>query len=72
MFEDLNIPIEYVPQALTALKKHSQAEMFGSSKLNKENLISKIDGEKCNEMFDLFQVPIKLDMTLEELSKVVK
>ena len=71
LFQKLDIPTEFVSEAKTAFKKHSQNELFGSSSLNKENLISSEELMKINQLFDLFRIPINVDTTIEEFSAIV-
>merc|ERR1719270_2228807 len=36
LFEKLDFPMDYVPETLTALTKHSQNNIFGTSDMNKK------------------------------------
>ena len=69
LFQDLNIPLEYVSLAMTALNKHSQNEIFGGSLMNNAKLISETDQGKADQMFEKFHVPVKFNMNVEELNK---
>ena len=71
LFQDLNIPLEYVSLAMTALNKHSQNEIFGGSNMNNAKLISETDQGKADQMFEKFNVPVKFNMNVEELNKVL-
>ena len=66
LFQSLDIPQEFVPLALTALKKHSQNECFGGSNLNKDELISKNDGGKIDAIFKQLEIPFSLEMPIEK------
>ena len=71
IFQKLDIPIEFVSEAKAAFKKHSQKEIFGSPALNKENLISSEELLKINQLFELFQIPINVDMDIDRFSAIV-
>ena len=71
MFKKLDIPTEFVSNAKAAFDKHSQNELFGSSSLNKENLISLEEMVKINQLFELFQIPINVDISIEKFSTTV-
>lgn len=71
LFEKLNISTKYVPEAITALETHSQNNMFGSSALSSEDLITSEDWARADGIFQELEIPIKISMTMEDLSKLV-
>ena len=71
LFKELNISLDNVKVALEAFKIHSQNEMFGSARLNKATLIKEGDYQKIDDLFDEFQIPIKLNTTLAQLSDLI-
>ena len=72
LFHTLDVPIEFVPKALTALSKHSQNKFFGGSELNKEELISTQDWMKADAIFQNLNVPVRISMTADELFVALK
>ena len=72
LFDNLDIPVEFVPKALTALNKHSQNKYFGGSELNKEELISETDWQKADDIFEELKVPIRIGMSVNELVEALK
>ena len=71
IFQKLDIPAEFVYEAKTAFKKHSQKEIFGSSALNKDNLISSEEWSKINQLFELFCIPINVDTHIKQFAAIV-
>lgn len=71
LFDKLNIPEKYVLKALTALQQHSQNNVLGSSDMNSEDLLTKEDWKRADEIFQELEIPINNSMTVEELSKLV-
>ena len=67
LFKKLDLPLEYVTEALTALNKHSQGNVFGSSDENKETLIE--DWEVVDNIFKQLNVPFRVNMSIEEMTK---
>ena len=70
LFEKLDFPADYVPETLTALTKHSQNNIFGTSDMNKNELISQEDWIKADNVFQELDVPIKVNMKMDEFSKI--
>ena len=61
LFEALNIPLEFVPEALKALDTHSQKNMFDkkiTEDWNEELLWNEVD-----EIFNELDIPIKISMS---------
>ena len=71
IFQKLDIPTEFVSKAKTAFEKDSQNDLLGSSSLNKEKLVSSEEFMKINQLFELFQIPINVDTTIENFSAIV-
>ena len=69
LFKKLDLPLEYVSEALTALNKHSQGNIFGSSDKNKENLIE--DWEGVDTIFKQLDVPFRVNMSIDEMTKIM-
>ena len=68
LFEKLDFPSDYVPETLTALTKHSQNNIFGTSEMNKKELISEEDWKKADVVFEELNVPIKVGMKIDQFS----
>ena len=69
MFEALNIPLEFVPEALKALDTHSQKNMFDKKIIedwNEELLWNEVD-----EIFNELDIPIKISMSVNDLSEII-
>ena len=69
MFEALNIPLEFVPEALKALDTHSQKNMFDkkiTEDWNEELLWNEVD-----EIFNELDIPIKISMSVNDLSEII-
>ncbi len=71
LFDKLGIDASLVPQAITALNKHSQNNLFGSNNDNPDDLITKTDWEIADEIFKDLRVPLSTSMTNEELFQLV-
>ena len=69
LFKRLDLPLEYVTEALTALNKHSQGNVFGSSDENKETLIE--DWEGVDTIFKQLDVPFKVNMNIDDMTKIM-
>lgn len=54
----------------TALTKHSQNNIFGTSDMNKKELISEQDWKKADLVFEELEVPIKVGMKIDQFSKL--
>ena len=54
----------------TALTKHSQNNIFGTSDMNKKELISEQDWKKADLVFEELKVPIKVGMKIDQFSKL--
>ena len=53
-----------------ALTKHSQNNIFGTSDMNKKELISEQDWKKADLVFEELEVPIKVGMKIDQFSKL--
>ena len=69
LFQDLDVPTEFVPLALTALNKNSQNDLFES--MSSDGLISEQDWIKVDQVFQTFEIPMRVDMTLDQLISLV-
>ena len=67
LFKSLDISTEHVEQALTALTKHSQDNIFGSSDLNRPDLMSQQDWACADKVFEILKLPLSSRMTLDDL-----
>ena len=54
----------------TALTKHSQNNIFGTSDMNKKELISEQDWKKADLVFEELEVPIKVVMKIDQFSRL--
>ena len=54
----------------TALTKHSQNNIFGTSDMNKKELISEQGWKKADLVFEELEVPIKVGMKIDQFSKL--
>ena len=69
LFKKLDLPLEYVTEALTALDKHSQGNVFGSCDENKETLIE--DWEGVDTIFKQLDVPFRVNMNIDDMTKIM-
>ena len=69
LFKKLDLPLEYVTEALTALNKHSQGNVFGSSDENIETLIE--DWEGVDTIFKQLDVPFRVNMNIDDMTKIM-
>ena len=68
MFQALNIPLDFIPVALSAFEKHSQNLW---SITNDHIELSNDEIARINAIYAKFCVPINQDMSLEDLLKVL-
>ena len=54
----------------TALTKHSQNNIFGTSDMNKKELISEQDWGKADLVFEELEVPIKVGIKIDQFSRL--
>ena len=72
LFEALDIPTKFVPDALTAFEKNSQNNLFQlTSQYCKGDLFSVEDWMKVDKIFETFQLPLKTDTSISEFSLLV-
>ena len=69
MFEALNIPLEFVPEALKALDTHSQKNMF--DKNFSEDWTEELLWKEVDEIFNELDIPIKISMSVNDLSEII-
>ena len=69
LFEALNIPLEFVPEALKALDTHSQKNMF-DKKIN-EDWNEELLWNEVDEIFNELDIPIKISMSVNDLSEII-
>ena len=69
LFEALNIPLEFVPEALKALDTHSQKNMF-DKKIN-EDWNEELLWNEVDEIFNELDIPIKMSMSVNDLSEII-
>ena len=67
LFEALNIPLEFVPVALQALDTHSQKKMFDKA-ITK---IESVDWKEVDGIFEELDIPIKISMSVNDLSEII-
>ena len=74
MYKKLDIPTELVDKAMEALKVHSQRGVFTSNVLVKsknKTIFSESDWESCDSVFEELKLPIKKDMSIDDLRDLV-
>ena len=69
LFGKLDISLDYVNDAITALDKDSQGNVFGTAGKNKTDIIK--DWKIVDDIFNLLDLPMNSDMTIEEMSSVL-
>ena len=69
LFEALNIPLEFVPEALKALDTHSQKNMF--DKKITEDWTEEWLWNEVDEIFNELDIPIKISMSVNDLSEII-
>ena len=70
LFEALNIPLEFVPKAIKALEVHSQKKMFDKAITDVE-VITDEDWNDVDDILKEIDIPIKISMTVAELSELI-
>ena len=70
LFEALNIPLEFVPQALKALDTHSQKNMF-DKKITEDYWTEEWLWNEVDEIFNELDIPIKISMSVNDLSEII-
>ncbi len=68
LFSKLDVPEAFVNQAITALNKHSQNNIFGPNVNNEDVMFPKGTGwDLAESIFKELDVPLSVAMSLEEL-----
>ena len=70
LFEALNIPLEFVPEALKALDTHSQKNMF-DKKITEDYWTEEWLWNEVDEIFNELDIPIKISMSVNDLSEII-
>ena len=72
LFQNLNISTDFVPKALTAFQNHSQRNVSGyAGSSNREELISSQEWTRVDQLFELFELPLTLNMDIEQFSLII-
>ena len=71
LFKALDIEKEFVPRALTALKKDSQGHFFGSTNGKKNDVLTEKNWDNISKIFQLLNIPISTSMTLNDFRKAL-
>ena len=71
LFKALDIEREFVPRALTALKKDSQGHFFGSTNGKKNDVLTEKNWDNISKIFQLLNIPISTSMTLNDFRKAL-
>ena len=66
MFQALNIPLSFVPGAIKTLDTHSQKKMFDKN-IKEVETITKEELKVADEIFKELDIPIKVEMTVQDL-----
>ena len=70
LFEALNIPLEFVPEAIKALEVHSQKKMFDKA-ITDVQVITDEDWNDVDDFLKEIDIPMKISMTVAELSELI-
>ena len=70
LFEVLNIPLEFVPEALKAMDTHSQKNMF-DKKITEDYWTEEWLWNEVDEIFNELDIPIKISMSVNDLSEII-
>jgi hypothetical protein len=62
--------LEFVPEALKALDTHSQKKMF-DKKITEIESVGKEDWKEADEIFNDLDIPIKISMSVNDLSEII-
>ena len=65
-----DISLEFVPEALKALDTHSQKKMFDKAITAIES-VEKEDWKEADIIFDELDIPIKISMSVNDLSEII-
>ena len=69
LFQALDIPLEFVSEAIKALEKHSQNSIFDNAK--NVQLVGNEEWKITDEIFKELDLPIRTSMTVQEISNLV-
>ena len=75
MYKKLEIPTELVPKAMEALKVHSQRGVFTNNVMVKTKgttIFSESDWELCDPLFEELGLPIRKDMSIQEIRDLIR
>ena len=62
--------MEFVPEALKALDTHSQKKMFDKAITEIES-VEEEDWKEADVIFDELDIPIKISMSVSDLSEII-
>ena len=62
--------MEFVPEALKALDTHSQKKMFDKA-ITKIESVEEEDWKEADVIFDELDIPIKISMSVSDLSEII-
>ena len=62
--------MEFVPEALKALDTHSQKNMFDKA-ITKIESVEEEDWKEADVIFDELDIPIKISMSVSDLSEII-
>jgi hypothetical protein len=62
--------LEFVPEALKALDTHSQKKMFDKA-ITKIESVEEEDWKEADVIFDELDIPIKISMSVSDLSEII-
>ena len=62
--------MEFVPEALKALDTHSQKKMF-DKKITEIESVGKEDWKEVDGIFNDLDIPIKISMSVNDLSEII-
>ena len=70
LFKKLKVPLVYVTDAITALDKDSQGNVFGISGKNRTDSIK--NWKIVDDIFKELDLPMSSDKTIEEISSLLR
>ena len=62
--------MEFIPEALKALDTHSQKKMF-DKKITEIESVGKEDWKEADGIFNDLDIPIKISMSVNDLSEII-
>ena len=70
LFKALDIPTNFAQEAIKALETHSQKKMFDKA-IKDAEIVTEKDWKNADDIFNELNIPVKIAMTVQELSNLI-